>query len=214
MTRIEILEAIVLTTMDIGEADRFCILLTKERGRIAARARGVRRPGSRMGGGLLPFTLLRVSLRETNAGYCITGAEWQSTYERPWAIASFLKAAQGVEWLLLLLEDEEPLPEIFVLARAFLQECSRCNTKDPVLPFTVRLLQLLGVLPREFRDTTLSLSGRERAFLAACGAGDADLPMLSQSERTHIASLALRIVEDQAGRMPRVPAVRRQMLLR
>ena len=55
MAHSESVEAVVLKTYDVGEADRFCIVLTKERGRIAARARGVRKLTSKMGGSLLPL---------------------------------------------------------------------------------------------------------------------------------------------------------------
>ncbi len=210
MPHAETLEAIVLTTMDIGEADRFCILFTKERGRIAARARGVRRLESRMGGGILPFMYLHVGLRETSAGYIITGAERQKVHEKPWTIASFLKASQGIEWLLLLLEDGEPLPEVFTLTNIFLKECS-IDTADPLLPFSIRLLQILGVLPKNPHGTSLSLSDREQAFLIACSdVSHATLPSLSPRERTHLMHLTMRTAEDHARRAPRAGAVAKQ----
>lgn len=210
MPHTETFEAIVLTTMDVGEADRFCILFTKERGRLAARARGVRRLESKMGGGLLPFTCLHVSLRKTSAGYLITGAERQKVQEKPWAISSFLKASQGIEWLLLLLEDEEPLPEIFALTKTFLRECTM-GEPDPLLPFSIRLLQFLGVLPKNPFGTALSLSEPEQKFLIACGAfSPGPLPSLSPREHTHLAGITLRIAEDHARRAPRAGAVANQ----
>ena len=50
-------EALILQSHDVGEADRFLILFTRERGRLAARARAVRKPKSKMGGSLLPLKL-------------------------------------------------------------------------------------------------------------------------------------------------------------
>ena len=64
MSRTRSVEAIILRTIDIGDADRFCILFTKEAGRKGARARGVRKTMSRLGGLLLPFRHLRIDLAE------------------------------------------------------------------------------------------------------------------------------------------------------
>jgi recombinational DNA repair protein (RecF pathway) len=55
MSHAQTFEAIVLKTYDVGEADRLCILFTRERGRVMARASGARRLKSRLGASLLPF---------------------------------------------------------------------------------------------------------------------------------------------------------------
>ena len=47
-------QAIVLRTQKLGEADRIITLLTRERGRIKAVAKGVRKSGSRFGARLEP----------------------------------------------------------------------------------------------------------------------------------------------------------------
>ena len=44
-------EAIVLRTMDLGEADRVLTVLTPRLGKLRVIAKGVRRPRSRIGGG-------------------------------------------------------------------------------------------------------------------------------------------------------------------
>jgi DNA repair protein RecO (recombination protein O) len=49
-------EAIVLRRVDFGEADRVLVLYTRERGKLAVVAKGVRRISSRMGGHLELFT--------------------------------------------------------------------------------------------------------------------------------------------------------------
>lgn len=54
--------AIVLRSVDYGEADRIVTLLTESRGCVAAIARGARRSRRRFGGALEPFAVLEVDL--------------------------------------------------------------------------------------------------------------------------------------------------------
>ena len=54
--------AIVLSRFDLGEADRVLTLLTPEEGKLKAVAKGVRRPGSRIGGAVEPFAELELLL--------------------------------------------------------------------------------------------------------------------------------------------------------
>ena len=49
-------EAIVLRSMDLGEADRVLTVLTPHHGKLRVIAKGIRRTRSRLGGGLEPFS--------------------------------------------------------------------------------------------------------------------------------------------------------------
>lgn len=49
-------EGIVLRSMDLGEADRVLTVLTPHHGKLRVIAKGVRRPRSRLGGGLEPLS--------------------------------------------------------------------------------------------------------------------------------------------------------------
>jgi DNA repair protein RecO (recombination protein O) len=55
-------EAIVLRSMDLGEADRVLTLLTPRLGKLRVVAKGIRRTRSRLGGGLEPFTDVQLVL--------------------------------------------------------------------------------------------------------------------------------------------------------
>ena len=57
-------EALVLRTYKLGEADRIVVFLTADRGKRRGVARGARRPRSRFGGGLEPFTRVRTTYFE------------------------------------------------------------------------------------------------------------------------------------------------------
>jgi DNA repair protein RecO (recombination protein O) len=57
-------QGIVLRTHKLGETDRIVTLLLQGRGKARAVAKGVRRPGSRIGGRLEPFTHVDLELHE------------------------------------------------------------------------------------------------------------------------------------------------------
>ena len=55
---------IVLRTHRLGETDRILTLLLQGRGKVRAVAKGVRRPGSRIGGRVEPFSHVDLELHE------------------------------------------------------------------------------------------------------------------------------------------------------
>ena len=194
-------QSIVLRTHDVGEADRFCILLTKERGKLAARARGVRKPKSRMGGSLLDFQETMVCIRESRGSLSISSASCTKDYCETLALSNFLQASQATELLLSLLEDDHPVPDIFALTQEFLDGCMT-HDQVHILPFTIRLLQQLGVFPRqESHELFSTLSEDERQFIRTCSQDQwwmAALPPQDIDER--LTPLCRRIMEEQTNR--------------
>lgn len=71
----------ILKQMPIGEYDRLIFLLTKERGKISAFARGARKPGSRMAAGTNPFSFGRFKLFEGKSSYTVSEAEISNYFE-------------------------------------------------------------------------------------------------------------------------------------
>jgi DNA repair protein RecO (recombination protein O) len=205
-------EAIVLKVYDVGEADRFCILFTKEKGRLAARARGVRKLTSRMGAALLPFGHVRVELKKLgNDGWLVAGAErmftglWfmvdgskttnQRTINQQTFLRAFSQAVEGTELLLKLLHDGEPLPEIFEATLHFFSICHE-NHPHAVLCFTFQLLHLLGHLPATDETFFEQCSTEERNFIARAREGNyAEAPTFS-SDRT-LRAIADALIGDQ-----------------
>ena len=61
-SRIYKTEAIILRTMDLGEADRVLTVLTPQRGKLRVVAKGVRRPRSRISGGVDVFNDVQLVL--------------------------------------------------------------------------------------------------------------------------------------------------------
>jgi len=56
--------AIVLRRVNYGEADRIVSFLTSDHGKVGAIAKGVRRPKSKLGGGLEPFCISTITFGE------------------------------------------------------------------------------------------------------------------------------------------------------
>ena len=170
--------SIILKAYDVGEADRFLILLTKERGRLSARAKAVRKLTSKLGGSLLPYNHVTIGLHEGKAGFIVTSAQKLPSPDLT-ETKSFLNTQQGIELLISLLHDDKPLPELFDLTLEFLQKCPEPEP-EPVLPFTINVLRSLGLLPT-----------------------DADLPQ-SESE---LNALCNEIISEHANTAPKASKI-------
>ncbi|MCS7276443.1 MAG: DNA repair protein RecO [Dehalococcoidia bacterium] len=68
-------EAIVLRHRPLGEADRLLVLLSPTHGKLEAKAKGVRRAKSRMGGHLQPLTRVLVQLAQGHVRYVVAGCQ-------------------------------------------------------------------------------------------------------------------------------------------
>ena len=145
MRRTQVLRALVLKTYDVGESDRFCILFSREKGILAARARAVRKPLSKMGGSLLPYNLVDATVKETSAGYMIADVVHRERYSFP-TLSTLLPVQQGIEVLLSLVHEEEPLSELFDDTTCFLHFARESNLVN-VQAYIARSLWLLGLLP-------------------------------------------------------------------
>jgi len=206
-------KSIILRTHDVGKADRFCILLTEERGKLAARARGVRKPKSHMGGSLLDFQEAEVSIRESRGNLNISSACCIQDYCGDLALSNFLQAAQATELLLALLEDDHPVPEVFLLIQQFLTGCMAQN-RVHILPFTVRLLQELGVFPQEeSHQLFCHLSGEEQEFIRACSQDQWwKLSLPPQDIDDRLSPLCKRIIAEQTNRTMRSASIAKEIL--
>lgn len=193
MSRSITVETIVLKSHDVGEADRFCILFTREKGKLAVRARGVRKLGSKLGGHLLPMRHAQLTLREGSAGYMVQDARRLREFSEK-NITAFLQAQQGIELLLAILHDEEPLPELFDVTLHFLDACD-AEKPHTVLPFTISLLQLSGLLPDADDAYFARCSDAQRQYIRqSCTQQWDTLPTLSPTERELFSVLCAQLL--------------------
>lgn len=70
----------VLKQSPVGEYDRHISILTKERGKVSAFARGARRPGNKLAA-LAPFSFGRMKLYEGRNAYTLAEADIQNYFE-------------------------------------------------------------------------------------------------------------------------------------
>ena len=165
----EQLEAIILKTYDVGEADRFCILFTRERGRLAVRARGVRKPKSRMGAMLLALRPVSLEVKPFGEIFLVSSAVRLSSLGDDVAShTAFSIASQAAELLLALLQNDAPIPRLFDVLKELLESCSVPRSPHLSVAFTVRVLHILGLLP-EAGNTSIfhDLSAEERVLVDA-----------------------------------------------
>lgn len=119
-------EAIVLSRFDLGETDRVFTLLTRDRGKIRAVAKGVRRPTSKLAPSLEYFTRSRMMLSRGRELDVITSVE---VIERPESLGervdAFSHACHLAEVTNRLVPDEQDVPDVYQLLAAALSELDR-----------------------------------------------------------------------------------------
>ena len=76
-----IVTGLVLSAMPIGEYDKRIVILTKERGKISAFARGARKPGNRLAAATNPFSFGVFKLYPGKDSYTISEVEIQNYFE-------------------------------------------------------------------------------------------------------------------------------------
>src|SRR5512145_3561232 len=128
-------EGIVLRVVDFGESDRIVTLLTRERGKVGAFARGARASRRRFSGLLEPFTLLSAELTDRRGD--LLGLESASALRAHGGIRTELAriavAGYAAELAGELVRDAEPHPELFELLATFLGELDGAPARPAAL---------------------------------------------------------------------------------
>ena len=149
--------AIILHTSDIFDADRSYLMFTREQGKLRARAKGVRRPKSRLSGNLLPYVPTNLEFVVGDSGWeLIVAAHTTVMGGYPEYPLDFLQHAELIaEALDKLLPDREPHPEFFDgLAYTLERLRARCQEKTDhgellliVTELLFKLLIIMGYQP-------------------------------------------------------------------
>ena len=146
------LRGVVLRTVDYGESDRVVTLLTADRGKLSAFARGARASRRRFAGALEPFTLVALEARERRGAELVSLESAQ--VERSFAalrgdLARIACAAYACELARELTREAEPHPDLFHLLCAYLEALDAAPPGAAGLrAFELGALRAAGLGPR------------------------------------------------------------------
>jgi DNA repair protein RecO (recombination protein O) len=150
-----VVDAIVLSRFELGEADRVLTLLTPDHGKVRAIARGIRRPTSRLGGSLEPFAELRVALAHGRTFEVIT----QVSVGHAWLRLRDSLESAATAWYLAELADRSseegsPAEPLYLLLRRGYELLEAGMAPDRVARwYEMHLADELGVRPEVDRCT-------------------------------------------------------------
>src|SRR5579872_6900527 len=107
--------ALVISSVDYGEADRIVTLFTEEHGKLSAFAAGARKSKRRFAGALEPFTLVRVAwVERRGATVRLDGADIEQTFPRAREDLPLIsRALYALELCRELIREREPHPDLF-----------------------------------------------------------------------------------------------------
>ena len=149
-------EAVVLRSFRLGEADRIVHLYTRERGRIGAVAKGIRKTKSRFGGRLEPLSHVAMQLHQGSGELqTVTGVDLVRAHSAVREDQYRLSVGLiGAEAMLRLFTEQEKNERAFTALTRFLDVLDEAGAQasrpalDPLaLSFQLKLLWLSGYLP-------------------------------------------------------------------
>jgi DNA repair protein RecO (recombination protein O) len=137
-------QGVVLRGYKLGEADRILVLMTQGSGKVRAVAKGVRKPTSRFGGRLEPYTHVDVSLHQGRNLDIVSQVEvvdafrkLRADYDRMTAGTAMLEAVDQVA------EEGEPAVRLFLLLVRGLRALD-AEPADPSVVLDAFLLKLMA----------------------------------------------------------------------
>jgi DNA repair protein RecO (recombination protein O) len=146
-------DAVVLSRMDLGEADRILTVYSPTHGKLRVIAKGTRRPTSKLLPHLEYFTRVRLMLAKGRELDVVTGAETLDRYlPLRDQLGAYAHASHVVELVLRFTEDRQENPAIYDLLVGSLRLFA-----DGVDPFAVArhfemaFLTLVGFKPELYR---------------------------------------------------------------
>ena len=204
-------QGVVLRTYKLGEADRIVVLMTQGAGKVRAVAKGVRKPTSRFGGRLEPFSHIDLSLYKGRNLDIVTQVEAVSAfprlredYDRVTAGTAMLEAVDQVA------EEGEPAVRLFLLLVRGLraldaQPGARAPEPSIVLDaFLLKLLAVEGYRPALTECTACGAPGPHARFSSARGGALCGRCRSGAEALLDLATLPLlaELLEGELGAVP------------
>ena len=169
----------MLRSFRLGEADRVLHLYTRERGRVGAVAKGVRKTKSRFGARLEPFSHVELLLHQGSGElHTVTGASLvdphRPTREDRYRLSV---ALVGAEAMLRLFVEQEENERAFEAVTRFLAasdalpagQRGRASLDPLALAFQLKLLWLSGYLPHLAACVECGETGELLGYLPSAG---------------------------------------------
>jgi DNA repair protein RecO (recombination protein O) len=149
--------AVVLRSIDYGETSQIVTLFTRQRGKVAAMAKGARRSGSRFGSSLQPMSYSHVVIYYKQSRGVQTLSESSHVHFFDGITRSLERLSCGlriVELVHALMQEEEQNSSAFNLVIQALERLNRtCERTDNLLfYFQLRFASILGFAPDIDRD--------------------------------------------------------------
>ena len=178
------LAAFVLHSYDWSESSLILDLFTREQGRIAAAAKGAKRPFSQLRGVLLPFQRIAVTLGRHASGE--EGAEVSNLRGADWSGGPAMLTGAALfsgfylnELLMKLLARHDPHPALFdayAATIAALGDAGEARGQSALRAFEIVLLKEIGLLPDLGIETATGRPVRGRASATASSPTPASSP--------------------------------------
>ncbi|MCL2497438.1 MAG: DNA repair protein RecO [Symbiobacteriaceae bacterium] len=143
-------QALVLTSVNVGEADRIITLLTYERGRVRTMVRGARRPRNRFAALAQPLNLIEVQLSGNTALENLTQGQLVNNYR---TLKESLDRLAYAQYLLELFdkstEGASDVAEVFIMLLTALELIQYSENLILVrLAVEMKLLAAIGLRPQ------------------------------------------------------------------
>lgn len=154
MTRFQT-KGIVLKRVNYGEADRILTFFTEDRGKVSAIARGVRKPKSKLAGGIELFSICNIGLvRGRSDLNTLTSTRLEKHFEALVKDYDRLQIAYDMVRFTDKLTDDDAGPEYYDLLVNGLQLLEDAQVSGSVAGcwFYMQILKLNGSLPNLLQD--------------------------------------------------------------
>lgn len=149
--------AIILTRIDYGEADRIITLLTPEAGKLSLMARGVRKPKSKLAGGIELFSVSDITyIRGRGELGTLISSRLLNHYGN--IVKDITRVQLGYELIKSLHKatEDQPEPEYFELLQTSFRALDNAEIATELIQlwFQAQLLQMSGHQPNLATDTS------------------------------------------------------------
>ena len=149
---------IILKQSPVGEYDRRISLLTKEKGKVAAFARGARKPGNRLAAATNPFSFGSFKLYEGRSAYTLADADIRNYFEE--LRTDYIGACYGMyfaEMADFCTREGNDEREMMKLLYQSLRALCAASLPNPLVRcvFECRAMAVNGEFPGEFTQEAL-----------------------------------------------------------